>query len=454
MPEGDQESVLEKRRSEDFSAELAKTGWYHSIELTGGRTTPGFLGLAELKERWAEFPLPPDLHGKRVLDIGAWDGWFAFEAERRGAEVVAIDNVEQENFRYAHRELGSKSAYHIAEIYELPELDLGQFDYTLFLGVLYHLRHPLRALEIVCGLTKDLAIVDSFIVDDDSRGRAQSPIPWMEFYETTELSNQIDNWVGPTLECLLALCRASGFARVELLNIRHRHARLACYRRWEPQSASADAEAPVLHSVVNGRLGDQGINFNTRKEEFLTCWFGSRQSTLNREDLRLELAGFGTRALALAPVKEGEWYANFLLPPALERGWQEVRLRTVDSHFSNVRRIAVDLPVEAHALMIRAICDGVTWSQDEVVFRPPDNLAYAVLWIDGLGANCDRNNVRVYCDESRVAVDYVSGLEEVGTKQVNAVIPARIGSGEKTIRVEVGRVRSNQATILVRALTP
>ncbi len=450
MPEGAPESVLEKRSREDFGAELAKTGWYHSIELPDGRITPGFLKLSELKDRWAEFPIPQDLHGKRVLDIGTWDGWFAFEGERRGADVVAVDAVEQENFRYARRELGANAAYHVAEIYELPELELGRFDYTLFLGVLYHLRHPLRALEIVCALTSDVAIVDSFIVDDDSRGRIESSIPWMEFYENIELSNQIDNWFGPTLECLIALCRSAGFARVELLNIKHRHARVACYRQFGPEPASADVQAPDLHSGVNGRYGDGGINFYTRKEEFLTCWFGA-PGDLKREDLRLDVAGLGAVALALGAVKDGEWYANFLLPPGLDAGWHEVRLRTVNSQFSNGCRIAVDLPVEAQDLAIRAICDGVSWSQDEVVLQPLEKPTYAVLWIDGLGANCDRNNVRVYCGESRLKVDFVSGLGQTGTKQVNVLIPVGVGAGERTLQVEVGSVQSRPAKIFLRA---
>src|SRR5579864_3128637 len=88
-------SILEKRRREDFSEELRAAGWYHSIDLPDGRIIRWFLSIEELRERFAQFPLPPDLSGTRELDIGTWDGWFAFEAERRGAEVVAIDNVEQ-----------------------------------------------------------------------------------------------------------------------------------------------------------------------------------------------------------------------------------------------------------------------------------------------------------------------------------------------------------------------
>jgi SAM-dependent methyltransferase len=438
------DAVLAKRRSEDFSAELAKTGWYHSIELPGGRVTPGYITAPELRERWAEFPLPQDLSGKRVLDIGTWDGWFAFEAERRGADVVAVDNVEQENFRHAGRERGSRARYHVAGVYELPELGLGRFDYVLFLGVLYHLRHPLRALEIVCALTRDIAIVDSFIVDDDARGVIASPIPWMEFYETDELSNQIDNWCGPTLQCLLALCRSAGFARVELLSIRHRHARLACYRRWEPPPASPRASPPVLHAAVNGRYGDNGINFSTRKEEFLTCWFAAQEPGLLRQDLRLEVSGCGVPALSLRADERHRWHAGFLLPPGLDPGWHHVRLRTVNSAFSNPCPIAVDVPARAGDVRLLSLCDGVHWTAGRVAS------GYLALWVAGLGENADRNNVRVYCDAHRLPVEYVS-TDDSGKRQVNARIPTRAGQGRRQIAVEFGGVRS--APVAVEIVT-
>src|SRR5581483_1834048 len=132
------------RRGRDFSQELAEKGWYHSFELPDGTRIEGHNTLDILRKRWARFPLPGDLGGRRVLDVGAWDGWFSFEAERRGAEVTAIDCVE------------------------LPEAGLGRFDFVFFLGVLYHLKHPLLALETVCALTTDTAIVESFVTDAET----------------------------------------------------------------------------------------------------------------------------------------------------------------------------------------------------------------------------------------------------------------------------------------------
>jgi len=117
------------------------------------------------RERWSRFPIPADLTGKRVLDIGAWDGWFSFEAERRGAAVTSVDCQEQANYLELHRKLGSKADYRNLDLFELPWVDLGKFDIVFCLGVLYHLRHPLWGLEILCGLSTELVIVETFVTD-------------------------------------------------------------------------------------------------------------------------------------------------------------------------------------------------------------------------------------------------------------------------------------------------
>ena len=430
-PQESPKATLARRRNQDFSDELAKTGWYHSIELPSG-VVHGFLSLEDLRRRGAEFSLPVNLAGTRLLDIGTWDGWFAFEAERRGADVVAVDIAAQENFYQAHRELKSNVRYEVCEIYRLPERQVGTFDYTLFLGVLYHLRHPLRALEIVCALTKQLAIVDSFIVDDE--GANTTPIPWMEFYEHTELANQMDNWIGPTLPCLLALCRSAGFARVEYIGTRDQHARVACSRFWEPLPESPSTDPPVLTGATNTRLGDWGINFDSRSEEFLNCWFSSTDEHLCREDLRVEIGGFGVH-----PVSRNrngrELHAAFLLPPGLAPGWHNVRLRTTRSLFSEVFRIAVDLPVHATDIHVRGAADGLTWRENALML---DAGGYLALWIEGVAENADRNNIRVYWDQRRLPVEYVSTPDATSVRLVNVRVPAFVGKGSRRLEVRHG----------------
>src|SRR5580700_2619635 len=122
--------------------ELAQLGWYHSIELPDGRILRGHQTIAQLKERIARYPIPQDLTGKRVLDIGAWDGWFSFEMERRGATVVAVDSSKQKTFLQARELLNSKAEYIVEDVCRLSPRDIGYFDIVLFFGVLYHLKHP------------------------------------------------------------------------------------------------------------------------------------------------------------------------------------------------------------------------------------------------------------------------------------------------------------------------
>src|ERR1700693_2726081 len=155
-------------------------GWWHSFELPDGTLIEGANELEGQKRRIGQFPIPQDLRGKRVLDIGAWDGWFSFEMEKRGASVVAVDSVQSERFLIARDLLNSKVDFVLSDVYDLNPAELGRFDVILFLGVLYHLKHPLLALEKVCALASDLVCVESYVTDN---GRRRNRKPSMEFYE-------------------------------------------------------------------------------------------------------------------------------------------------------------------------------------------------------------------------------------------------------------------------------
>jgi tRNA (mo5U34)-methyltransferase len=150
--------------------------WYHTMDLAPGVTTPGWF---DFRHALDTLPLP-DVRGKRCLDIGTFDGFFAFEFERRGAaEVVAID-VEDHlkwdwppdyrspdlprdagfsgppkgaGFRLAADLIGSSVDYRQLSIYELDPADIGTFDVVTCGTLLLHLRDPIRALEAVRTVT-------------------------------------------------------------------------------------------------------------------------------------------------------------------------------------------------------------------------------------------------------------------------------------------------------------
>src|SRR5438045_5518580 len=118
-----------------WRGEFADKGWWHSFELPDGTRIDGVSDLDAQKRRIAQYPIPQDLRGKRVLDIGAWDGWFTFEMERRGAEVVAVDSARQETFFQAKKLLNSKAEYIVEDICYLTPKEVGYFDIVLFFGV-------------------------------------------------------------------------------------------------------------------------------------------------------------------------------------------------------------------------------------------------------------------------------------------------------------------------------
>jgi tRNA (mo5U34)-methyltransferase len=202
--------------SEQIRAEAEKIVWWHTIDLGHGIVTKGI--EPNTKDRAATARIPADLHGKSVLDIGAWDGFFSFEAERRGASrVVAVDSFcwngegwgTKTGFDLARRALESRVEDRETEVLDLSPESVGVFDVVFFLGVLYHMRHPLLALERVASVTKELLILETQ-VDLSEQAR-----PAMAFYPTNELNNDYTNWWGPNPAAVTAMLRDVGFSEVE-----------------------------------------------------------------------------------------------------------------------------------------------------------------------------------------------------------------------------------------------
>ena len=137
--------------------------WHHAIRLPEGVVTPGVYDPRDLLARLRL----GDLHGKRVLDVGARDGFFTFACERAGAEVLAVDHAPAEatGFAVASEIIGSRAEDVRANVYDLTPERFGTFDLVLFLGVLYHLRHPLLALDALRRLCRERIWVESLVCD-------------------------------------------------------------------------------------------------------------------------------------------------------------------------------------------------------------------------------------------------------------------------------------------------
>jgi len=412
--------------------DLNRLGWFHSIQLPSGEVIAGIQTLEQLRRRIAQFPIPADLTGKRVLDIGAWDGWFSFEMERRGAQVLAIDSARNTRFLKAREILGSKVEYQIADICRVTARDLGRFDIVLFFGVLYHLKHPLRALETVCDLSTGLALVESFVTDDGSQPAAP---PVMEFYETTELVGQFDNWVGPNTPCLLAFCRTAGFARVSLESVIANRAHVTCYRRWP--SGAGTAGAPSLTCVENSVSRDH--DFSALRDDYVSFWMRGPQTGLTADNVFPEIGPYGVRPAEVHAAGGDGWLVNCKLPPGLDPGWHVARVRAGDSAFSNAVRIAVDLTAEerrrpagprAEGLRIHSVTDGRTWEKLRV--RAGEDACMS-MWAAGLPESVEAAQVTLRLDGTDLPAVWLSPADAQGLRQINVLLPVGIPPGRARV---------------------
>jgi tRNA (mo5U34)-methyltransferase len=193
--------------------------WFHSIELAPGVHTVSADATAQLRKREQAMLDGIELKGKSVLDIGAWDGYFTFAAKRRGAKrVMALDHFcwsgegwgSKAGFDFAREKLGMQDVEDIdLEVEQInPESVGSRFDVVLFLGVLYHLRHPLLGLERAASVCTETMVVETAV---DARWMRR---PAMVFYPGKELNGDPTNWWGPNVPCMVAMLKDLGFSKV------------------------------------------------------------------------------------------------------------------------------------------------------------------------------------------------------------------------------------------------
>jgi len=201
---------------EKLKQEIAKYKWFHTIELGNGIVTPG---IDDTPRKLKSIGIPDSLRGMTVLDLGAADGFFSFEAERRGAQRVLATDLPVpgtrglgERFALARESLGSRVEDLGIDVYDLSPEKVGVFDVVLFLGVLYHLKHPLLALERVFSVTGSLLILETHVdMCDHLR-------PAAAFYPGAELNNDPSNWWGPNEAAVVGMLKTVGFREVKVFS--------------------------------------------------------------------------------------------------------------------------------------------------------------------------------------------------------------------------------------------
>lgn len=233
--------------AQDLIDRVHALSWYHSIDLGDGLVTPGLSESVPLRPD----ELPP-LAGKSVLDIGAWDGYYSFLAERQGARlVVALDHYAwgvdivarnryweecatsgtlpdlgrdstdfwqpdlpgKRGFDLAKELLGSSVEAVVADFATVDLAALGRFDVVFFLGVLYHVEEPLTALQRLRAVTGEVAVIET----EAAHLRGYNGESYLRFHAGDELMADFTNWYVPSERALHQMCRAAGFSRTQTL---------------------------------------------------------------------------------------------------------------------------------------------------------------------------------------------------------------------------------------------
>ena len=203
--------------------------WFHNIVLDGVATAPNhFLGdYPAVKWKGFSQAIPADLNGKTVLDIGCNGGFYSIEMKRRGAERVLgvdFDDDYLAQARFAAGVSGLKIEFRKLSVYDVGALG-ERFDVVLFMGVLYHLRHPLLALDLIhAHVAKDLLVFQSMqrgakavdaLRDDYDFWQTEMfdrpGYPKLHFVEH-RYADDPTNWWVPNRACVEAMLRSSGFA--------------------------------------------------------------------------------------------------------------------------------------------------------------------------------------------------------------------------------------------------
>ncbi|MBV9774451.1 MAG: TIGR04290 family methyltransferase [Gemmatimonadetes bacterium] len=206
--------------------------WFHNLDLRGVRTAPDhFLGdYPSMKWRNFAHVIPEDMTGKTVLDIGCNAGFYSMEMKRRGADrVVGIDSEELylAQARFAAEVNGYDIEYRNLSVYDVAELG-EKFDFVIFMGVLYHLRHPLLALDLLREhVVGDLLLFQSMQRGSQEVDELQPDYPFAEeeiferpgypkmYFVEQRYSQDPTNWWVPNLACSRAMLRSAGFEVLE-----------------------------------------------------------------------------------------------------------------------------------------------------------------------------------------------------------------------------------------------
>lgn len=256
-------------KKEEILNLIESTNWYHTFEILPGIWTNGKRGYKVVpKDRLDYAGVPANLSGISVLDIGTFDGMYAWELERRGATVYAVDIQDPDStaFNTAKKILNSKVSYTRSTVYEILNVDLPKFDLILFFGVFYHLKHPVLAFRRLRQKLTDNGTIhlDGVVLDylwnrypelDDYKEEIEK-IRHLPICYYSDPRRESWNWSFPTKSCVEKWLTTSGFKETQL--------KLNAKGSAIVGNAKAANLIPVEHEISNQ---NKKANFTTSLKE-------------------------------------------------------------------------------------------------------------------------------------------------------------------------------------------
>lgn len=278
--------------------------WSHRIDLGDGICTAGTSGV----NRFDRYNFTDELRGKTVIDIGAWDGLESFKSEQYGAKrVLATDvwydapflkqywrNIRDgdEGFRCVKDILNSSVEHLNIDVFEMSEKKVGKFDIVFFLGVLYHVQHPLKALQIISGICTEMLVLETAVLTPGGiLPEPYSEVPIMQLRGEA-------GWF-PNKLCVLEMLKLAGFKRLDYSFVRGvspsdrdsrfgeivRDTHVNDYDFNEKNTAKLPAGTPI--EILNTELGNMDLA-NPGARRVRIQWVSpKRQAWVDKTDVKI-----------------------------------------------------------------------------------------------------------------------------------------------------------------------